>query len=163
RLGKAVQTVIRAAKSGDWSVGDDGAVVAGGVALGDGEYVLETVVEAAGADGTGELASGGLPSGGFVVLDTSVTDELAAEGVARDLVRVVQQARRDAGLAVSDRIRLGIDGGDDVTDAVETHRDLIGSETLATVLELGTVPAETYVDAVVGDGLKVRGTVERAG
>ncbi|MBA2739607.1 MAG: isoleucine--tRNA ligase, partial [Nocardioidaceae bacterium] len=163
RLGKAVQTVIRAAKSGDWSVGDDGAVVAGGVALGDGEYVLETVVEAAGADGTGELASGGLPSGGFVVLDTSVTDELAAEGVARDLVRVVQQARRDAGLAVSDRIRLGIDGGDDVTDAVETHRDLIGSETLATVLELGTVPAETYVDAVVGDGLKVRVTVERAG
>ena len=47
-----------------------------------------------------------LPGGGFVVLDTAVTPELAAEGVARDLVRAVQQARRDAGLDVSDRIAL---------------------------------------------------------
>ena len=47
-----------------------------------------------------------LPSGGFVVLDTAVTPELAAEGLARDLVRAVQQARRDAGLDVSDRIAL---------------------------------------------------------
>ena len=45
-----------------------------------------------------------LPGGGFVVLDTAVTPELAAEGLARDLVRAVQQARRDAGLDVSDRI-----------------------------------------------------------
>ncbi len=165
RLGKQVQQVIGAAKSGDWSVAADGAVTAGGVELLDGEYALETVVEGAagGADADGGRASGGLTAGGFVVLDTEVTPELAAEGVARDLVRVVQLARRDAGLAVTDRIRLGIDGGDDVTDAAETHRDLIKDETLATVVELGTVPAEGCVDAVVGDGLKVRVTVEHAG
>ena len=40
---------------------------------------------------------------------------------------------------------------------------MITAETLATVLELGTVPADRYVDAVVGDGLKVRVTVEHAG
>ena len=45
-----------------------------------------------------------LPRGGFVVLDTAVTPELEAEGAARDLVRAVQQARKDAGLQVSDRI-----------------------------------------------------------
>ena len=52
-----------------------------------------------------------LPGGaGLVVLDTAVTPELAAEGLARDVVRVVQQARRDAGLDVSDRITLTVDG-----------------------------------------------------
>ncbi len=164
RLGKDVQQVIRAAKAGGWSLDDDGTVTAGGTGLLAGEYELQTVVESDGADTEpGELGSGSLGSGGFVVLDTVVTEELAAEGVARDLVRAVQQARRDAGLAVSDRIRLGIDGGDDITDAVETHRQLIMRETLASTLELGTVPAETYVDAVVGDGLKVRVTVEHAG
>ena len=45
---------------------------------------------------------------GLIALDLRVTPELAAEGTARDVVRIVQQARRDAGLAVSDRIRLDI-------------------------------------------------------
>ena len=53
-------------------------------------------------------AIGMLPGGGFVVLDTAVTPELAAEGLARDLVRAVQQARRDADLEVSDRIALTV-------------------------------------------------------
>ena len=74
---------------------------------------------------------------GSVVLDTAVTPALAAEGLARDLVRVVQQARRNAGLDISDRIRLGVDAGDDVNDAVETHHEMIAAETLATVIELG--------------------------
>ena len=46
------------------------------------------------------------------VLDTAVTPELAAEGLARDLVRAVQQARRDARLDVSDRISLTVEGGE---------------------------------------------------
>jgi isoleucyl-tRNA synthetase len=53
-----------------------------------------------------------LSRGGFVILDTTVTPELAAEGLARDVVRAVQQARRDAGLEVSDRISLQLAGDD---------------------------------------------------
>ncbi len=127
RLGKDVQTAIRAAKSGDWSVSDSGEVTAGGLRLQEGEYTLETV-----ASGGEDAATGMLPGGGFVVLDTAVTPELAAEGVARDLVRAVQQARRDAGLDVSDRISLVVSADAATAEAARTHADLIRRETLAT-------------------------------
>jgi isoleucyl-tRNA synthetase len=61
-----------------------------------------------------------------------VTPELAREGLARDIVRAVQQARKDAGLEVSDRISLTVTGGEAVLDATIAHRDLIVAETLAT-------------------------------
>jgi isoleucyl-tRNA synthetase len=131
RLGKDVQAAIRASKSGDWSVGADGTVTAGGLVLEEGEYTLDTV--AGGGEGA---ATGLLPRGGFVVLDTGLTPELEAEGVARDLVRAVQQARRDAGLEVSDRIVLTIAAGADVADAARVHRDLISAETLATSIDV---------------------------
>ncbi len=131
RLGKDVQTAIRAAKAGDWTVSETGVVTAGGLVLQDGEYALETV-----ASGGEESATGLLPGGGFVVLDTAVTPELEAEGVARDLVRAVQQARRDAGLDVSDRISLTISADDAAADAARTHAELIRRETLATSFEV---------------------------
>ncbi|WP_248580762.1 isoleucine--tRNA ligase [Nocardioides sp. InS609-2] len=140
RLGKDVQLAIKGSKSGDWSVADDGTVTAGGLALVEGEFTLETV--AGDADGT---ATGMLPRGGFVVLDTDVTPELAAEGLARDVVRAVQQARKDAGLDVSDRIALTIGGSAEVVAAVTTHADLVAGETLAAsydVVESGTEPLE---------------------
>src|SRR5690606_38306822 len=90
RIGKQVQQVIAASKAGDWSADDAGVVTAGGVVLEHGEYELEFVAE----DPT--AAIGFLPGGGFVVLDTVVTPELEAEGLARDVVRAVQEARRAA-------------------------------------------------------------------
>ncbi|MBF4162382.1 isoleucine--tRNA ligase [Nocardioides acrostichi] len=127
RLGKQVQQVIRGSKAGDWSVADDGTVTAGGVALVEGEFTLETVAGAADES----TAVGVLPGGGFVVLDTALTPELEAEGLARDLVRTVQQARKDAGLDVSDRIHLTVAGPADVLAALAAHEDLVAAETLA--------------------------------
>ena len=95
-------------------------MTAGGLRLQEGEYTLETV-----ASGGEDAATGMLPGGGFVVLDTAVTPELAAEGVARDLVRAVQQARRDAGLDVSDRISLVVSADAATAEAARTHADLI--------------------------------------
>ncbi len=131
RLGKDVQTAIKGSKSGDWSVSDTGTVTAGGLVLEEGEFTLETV--ASGGDGS---ATGMLPGGGFVVLDTAVTPELEAEGVARDLVRAVQQARRDAGLDVSDRIAVSLVASAEVADAARTHAELIARETLATSFDV---------------------------
>lgn len=132
RLGRDVQQAIKGSKSGDWSVAEDGTVTAGGLALVEGEYSLETV--AGSADDAS--ATGVLPRGGFVVLDTEVTPELEAEGLARDLVRAVQQARKDAGLEVSDRIALTISGDAATVAAARTHEALIAQETLATSVEV---------------------------
>ena len=119
RLGRDVQTVIKASKSGDWRVDDDGAVYAAGTLLEPGEFTLEQEYSTAKQD---EHASA-LHGGGAVVLDTAVTEELTREGLANDLVRAVQQARRDAGLHVSDRISLTVTGDEAVFDATVAHRD----------------------------------------
>lgn len=157
RLGRDVQTAIKGSKSGDWSVAEDGTVTAGGLVLEEGEYTLETV--AGSADGS---ATGMLPGGGFVVLDTEVTPELAAEGLARDLVRAVQQARRDAGLEVSDRIALVIGGPASVQDAARTHEALIAGETLATSYAVGDANGEGTT-VTVGDNEKATVSVRLAG
>ncbi len=148
RLGKEVQVAIRGSKTGDWSIGDDGSVLPGGIALVAGEYTLETVVDPSAA---GSHATAMLPGGGFVVLDTEVTAELALEGVARDLVRGVQQARREAGLEVTDRISLTVAGAELMQRAVHTHRDLVMGETLATHLGI----LVNLDDLPSGDGVSV--------
>ncbi len=159
RLGRDVQQAIKGSKSGDWSVAGDGAVTAGGLALQEGEYTLETVVDDSVAGGARATAM--LPSGGFVVLDTEVTPELAQEGLARDIVRAVQQARRDAGLDVSDRISLTVTGGQLVWEATVAHQALIVEETLAAQFgsapQLEALPSrDDVVEMAVGDGQPVR-------
>ncbi|WP_431229310.1 isoleucine--tRNA ligase [Paenarthrobacter nicotinovorans] len=136
RLGKNVQQAIKGSKSGDWSV-NDGVVVAGGLELEPQEYTLETVVSESADGGSASVAV--LPGGGFVVLNTEVTPELAAEGLARDMVRAIQQARKDAGFNVSDRIRTTVSAAQDVVDALEANAELVKTETLT--LELEVLPA----------------------
>lgn len=128
RLGKNVQTAIKASKSGDWSVAEDGTVTAGGLELQEHEYTLETVVES--GEGESSKAVAVLPGGGFLVLDTEVTPELAAEGTARDAIRAIQQARRDADLHISDRIRTTVSTTEADAAALEANVSLIKAETL---------------------------------
>jgi len=71
-------------------------------------------------------------AGGYLVgLDTALTEELLREGLARELVRTIQEARKQAGLQVSDRIVLEIEGNDAVMGALAAHKDYVGAETLA--------------------------------
>ncbi|WP_159500012.1 isoleucine--tRNA ligase [Microbacterium sp. 18062] len=101
RLGKQVQQVIKAAKAGDWAE-TDGRVIAGGIVLEAPEY--ELALETSGRPEGEALAV--LVGGGFVLLDTRTTPELEAEGLARDVIRAVQDTRKAAGFDVSDRIHL---------------------------------------------------------
>ncbi|MGB5347423.1 MAG: isoleucine--tRNA ligase [Woeseia sp.] len=78
-------------------------------------------------------------SGFLAALDTALTEELRLEGIARELVRTVQDARKQAGLEVSDRIVLGVSGSADVAAALAEHRDYLMQETLASEWQLGQV------------------------
>jgi len=129
RIGKQVQQAIAGAKSGDWTETPTG-VVAGGVALEEGEFELTTVI-----GGEGVVASV-LAGGGFVLLDTEITPELEAEGFARDLIRTIQDERKNAGLNVGDRIALTVTVPAERVGAVRTHEELIAGEVLATSVEV---------------------------
>ncbi|MGA1784088.1 MAG: isoleucine--tRNA ligase [Pontimonas sp.] len=141
RLGKDVQSVIAATKSGDYEITAEG-VVAAGHTLVEGEY--ELALEVADESRAVEF----IGSSGFVLLHTDVTEELEREGLARDIIRAIQQERKNIGLDVSDRISLTLDGDDAVAQAFEAYRELITSETLATAAQLGDVSGE---DVAVGN------------
>lgn len=147
RLGKDVQRVIKAVKAGEWTTSAEGAVVAAGVELLEGEYERRLVAKDHGA--AAELSGGS----GLVLLETEVTAELAREGLARDMVRVVQQARRDASLDIADRIVLTVDAPDDVAEAVRAHEAFVAGETLAS--DVSYAPVTDGFSGAVGDGVKV--------
>jgi len=137
RIGKSVQQAIAGAKSGDWSE-TDGVVTAGGIALEEGEYELTTVIGGDGPDAVvaSVLRGTGGAAGGFVLLDTSITPELEAEGFARDLIRTIQDERKNAGLNVGDRIALTVTVPGERVAAVKKHEALISREVLATAFEV---------------------------
>ncbi|WP_144764201.1 isoleucine--tRNA ligase [Curtobacterium sp. 9128] len=155
RIGKQVQQVIPAAKQGDWVATETGVRV-GGVDLVEGEYTLDLTV----ADAARAVAF--LDDGGFVVLDTETTPELEAEGLARDVVRAVQQARRDADLDVSDRIVLTLGADSAAAAAIGTHRELIAGETLATTVHVTERTFGKDEGTAVGDAATVSVEVTRA-
>lgn len=145
RLGKSVQTVIKAVKAGDWTENADGVVVAAGIELLPEEYTQKLV--AAEPDSTAALPDGA----GLVVLDSVVTEELEAEGWAKDRIRQLQDARRAAGFDVSDRINVVLEVPQDCKEWAERHRELIAGEVLATSFSVG----EAGDDAVdLGDGIR---------
>lgn len=138
RLGPKMKAVGAAAKAGDWKR-DGERIIVGGEPMEPGEYNLQLK----------SLVSKGaqaLPSNdAIVVLDLTITPELEAEGRARDLVRMIQQARKDAGLNVADRIALAIDLPADFKDAVAAHGEYIKEQTLAVSLAEGSAKSEQRI------------------
>ena len=135
RLGHKMKEVLAAARNGEHELLEDGRALVAGETLARDEFEMRLI-----CDGGGEAESFG--GTGAVILDISVDEEQKREGTARDLVRVVQNARKDAGLHVSDRIALGVDGSSAIVEAAKCHAELIASQTLALDLEFG-----------VGDGV----------
>ncbi len=133
RVGKDVQRLIHAVKENQWESeiellvdGPTTIVTVDGMRLLDGEFELKFDAPQTGT------AVGFLNSREFLVLDVDTTADLEAEGLARDLIRAIQDTRRSAGLDVSDRIDLTLYfASADERLAVEPFLDTITGETLA--------------------------------
>ena len=157
RLGGEMKKTLAAAKAGDWKRDAEGVTVAG-QRLEPGEYTL--LLEAKPGVACQALASGEM----IAVLDFTLTQALVQEGLARDLVRMVQQARRDAGLHVSDRIRLSLALAAEAREAVRAFAAYVKEQTLASELDLDGALAGKDVfglDAELG-GAPVRVALARA-
>jgi isoleucyl-tRNA synthetase len=129
RLGAQVQQVIRAAKAGRWERAGQ-AVVVGGVALEPGEFELRLLPK-------DETTSRALPNDDvIVVLDVRLTPDLEAVGLARDVVRLVQEARKGAGLDVRDRIHLRLTVPSSARPAIEANAGMIAHEVLALQIDV---------------------------
>ena len=156
RLGKKTQEVIAAAKAGRWKQTAPDTVEVAGESLRGDDYQL--LLEPRPGVICQPLGS----NDAIVILDVTLDEELAAEGVARDVVRAVQQARREAGLHVSDRIRVALELPEDWRAAAERFRGYIAEQTLATELLLGAARAGQTTHSVEVSGETLRVALARA-
>ena len=91
-------------------------------------------------------------SGETIALDLNVTPELRRAGLAREMVRLIQDARKSSGFEVSDRISCWWTATDeDLAESLTEHGQMIASEVLATSFESGSVPTSLDTDTTVTD------------
>jgi len=91
--------------------------------------------------------------GGYAVaIDTTLDDELRAEGIARDLIRLLNDQRKAAGLEIADRIRVRLGATGRVEAAAHLHRDWIAREVLAVAFEIGAPAADAGAAGLEVDG-----------
>ncbi|HJS27086.1 MAG TPA: isoleucine--tRNA ligase [Actinomycetota bacterium] len=155
RLGQKVKEIASSLERDDGTVaaalarGETVSLEIGGdrIELGsdDVELVQETL------EGWGVAGDGGIT----VALQLDLTPELRTEGLARELVRVVQDARKAAGLDVSDRIELALDISGDLAEALASHRGWVAEETLATTIVDGVLPDAAFERGFEIDGAAV--------
>ena len=139
-IGGDVQVVIKAAKAGEWEANEDGSVTVAGHRLVDDQFELAL-------DPVDGVAAAPLPGNdAVVVLDTDVTAELEAEGLARDLVRLVQQERKDLDFNVTDRIVLTLQLPDELRQALDPHTSWVMSQILAVDIAHTNEPLERVVE-----------------
>lgn len=138
KLGKKMKDVLAAARSGEAELQPDGSLLAAGERVEPSEFTLRIIAE----EGHACVSDGGL----FVSLDLQVNRELELEGLARDVIRTVQNARREADLIPDERIRLGLAVEGDLREAVEAHAGFIKAEVLAEELVIGAIPDPLYTE-----------------
>ena len=153
RIPAKIKDIIAAQKKGEWELKDGELHVAGEV-LNSEEFTLQLEPRAEFKDSIAALSS----NDALVQLDLDVSEELKLEGIARDLIRSIQQARKDAGLDVADRIHLCINANDnEFSQAISKWNDLIKEQTLALDIadEIEAATFESELD-VVGKQVKLK-------
>ena len=124
-FGSKLKDILQAQKQGKWQIKD------GVLHIADCEIEKEFYnVVYTPKNGTKAIQCSN--SNTLVMIDTNITEELQIEGISRDLIRIIQQTRKDNGLEISDRIDVEVGTKNDIFDKVmDTWKDFIMSQTLA--------------------------------
>ena len=147
RIGGAMKDVMKAVKSGDAVIRPDGRLDAVGTIIEPEDFTMRIIA----SEGHACESEAGL----FACLDLHIDRALELEGLARDVIRLVQNARKEADLVPDERIRLGIRADGDLREAVETHQELIMAETLAIELRFMELLDAMYEEEVEVQGEKM--------
>ena len=127
RLGPAMKTVMTASRQGEFTLNDDGTASVAGETLSADEFEMRVVTP----DGSAAEPFAGT---GAIVLDISVDEDQEHEGLARDLNREIQTARKEMDLDLSQRIAISYDASDRWAQIIESHNAFLKSEALATAI-----------------------------
>ena len=129
RIGSKVQDCIKLAKLGKWKKVEE-KIIVGDIQLRDGEYELESKVL---DDDSTQIVVG---ENIIVNLDLNLDEKLIREGISRDVIRMIQNLRREKGLDVSDLIDISINAEEIITDSVKENYSYICSQVLANKISL---------------------------
>jgi isoleucyl-tRNA synthetase len=147
RRGAAVGAIMSAARAGEWQALDDGRVIVAGLTLEPDEFRLT----ARARQGHEVAEEGDL----LVALDTRLTPELEAEGLAREIAHRLQGLRKAAGYDIADRVVVMVAGDAAILAQIEPHRAWLADEVLATELQLD--PTADLADADRSETLELGG------
>jgi isoleucyl-tRNA synthetase len=148
KLGPAMKDVSGAVKKGDFRLGPDGNLAVAGHVLVPGEYEVQYAAR------EGKTAAHNREI--LAVLDTTITEELRCEGYAREVVRAVQDLRKQAGYNVDDRIVLYYDSEDSrVRNTFDVNSDYLREETLSTDLRVGRDDVDQSAELELESGCSV--------
>lgn len=145
RLASKMKDIIAANKNGDWKIEGESLQIAN-EELKPEEF--EVKLDPKVASGSKALSS----NDGVVIMDLEMGRDLILEGVARDVIRAVQQARKDADFDISDRIILEVESSMDVAEAVAKYEGLITNQTLSV---FGAISSSAYESKVNIAGVDV--------
>jgi isoleucyl-tRNA synthetase len=141
RLPDKIKQIIPASKKGHWKKLADGRVEVAGEVLSHEEFTILLEPKPEFKDRAQPLSS----NDALVVLDINITAELEQEGYARDMVRLIQQARKDAGLHMTDRIELRLRLSDLLVPVLHNYRQYIADQVLASTLTEGDMAGCSFI------------------
>ncbi|RYE06525.1 MAG: isoleucine--tRNA ligase [Rickettsiaceae bacterium] len=124
RLPNKIKEIIASVKAGDWQQNNDQIIIANEM-INAKEYSL--VLQPKSTKGARSLSN----NEGLVILDLEISQELYEEGIARDLIRFIQQARKNSNLKVSDKIALKISGHQEIIQISNAYKQMINEQTLS--------------------------------
>lgn len=132
RLPEKIKQIIPASKQGKWEKTTDGRIKIADEVLEKDE--CQILLEPKDKKGAAALSS----NDALVILDLNINEELKNEGIARDIVRAIQQARKEADLNITDRINVALKVPAEFASAIQANTAYISEQTLAKSLDIGS-------------------------